>query len=196
MPRSNPEARERLLAAAGDMLRRRGLSATSIREVAKHAQAPLGSTYHYFPGGKQQMVSEAVQATGEMVAGMLRKRLEAGALEGLRAFLALWRSILLNTEFRAGCPVLAVATEEPDEDSSSARQAAACAFACWETLLADALEAQRPDRAAALNLASTIVAAVEGALALCRAHRDIAPFDRVATTLEQLVAQHLQPVAA
>jgi DNA-binding transcriptional regulator YbjK len=25
-----------------------GLKAASVREVAKHAKAPLGSTYHYF----------------------------------------------------------------------------------------------------------------------------------------------------
>lgn len=37
-----------MLAGAADMLSRRGANATSIREVAKHAQAPLGSTYHYF----------------------------------------------------------------------------------------------------------------------------------------------------
>lgn len=47
---------------------RRGLNATSIRETAKHARAPLGSTYHYFPEGKQQLVTEAVRFTGDATA--------------------------------------------------------------------------------------------------------------------------------
>jgi AcrR family transcriptional regulator len=191
MPRTNPDARERLVAAAADMLRRRGLNATSIREVAKHAKAPLGSTYHYFPGGKQQMVSEAVQVTGEAVARLLRRQLAAGALPGLRAFVALWRDLLLSTDFRAGCPVVAVAAEEPDEDCTLAIEAAAQAFDSWEGLIADALASHVANRSQALNLASTIIASVEGAIALCRARRDIAPFDRVATTLEQLVLSHI-----
>ena len=54
-------SRDRLVIGAADMIRRRGLNATSVRELAKHAGAPLGSTYHYFPGGKQQVVTEAVR---------------------------------------------------------------------------------------------------------------------------------------
>ena len=50
----------RLTAAAADLIRRRGLQATSVRELAKHAGAPLGSVYHYYPEGKQQFVSEAI----------------------------------------------------------------------------------------------------------------------------------------
>ncbi|CAM5320183.1 hypothetical protein SVIOM74S_07724 [Streptomyces violarus] len=69
-------SRERIVAGAADMISRRGLSATSIREMAKHAKAPLGSTYHYFPEGKQQLATEAVRYTGEWVARSLRKELE------------------------------------------------------------------------------------------------------------------------
>ncbi|MFE0739517.1 TetR family transcriptional regulator, partial [Streptomyces sp. NPDC058855] len=47
VPRSSTPSRERIVAGAADMISRRGLSATSIREMAKHAKAPLGSTYHY-----------------------------------------------------------------------------------------------------------------------------------------------------
>ena len=60
MSENAAESRQRLVAGAADMMRRRGLNATSVRELAKHAQAPLGSTYHYFPGGKYQLAAEAV----------------------------------------------------------------------------------------------------------------------------------------
>lgn len=183
MPRTNPQARERLVAAAADMLRRQGLNATSIREVAKHAQAPLGSTYHYFPGGKQQMVAEAVLFVGDAVARTLGKRLAAGPIEGLQAFFALWRDILIKTDCRAGCPVMAVAIEETGGEHSTALDAAAQVFDRWEALIADALQASIGEREQARDIASTIVAAVEGALALCRARRSIEPFDRVTKTL-------------
>ncbi|MFD0487949.1 TetR family transcriptional regulator [Saccharopolyspora spinosporotrichia] len=64
MSASSQQPRLQLVAGAADMIRRRGLNATSIREVAKHAQAPLGSTYHYFPGGKRQLAGEAVRFAG------------------------------------------------------------------------------------------------------------------------------------
>src|SRR3954451_4569368 len=113
MPKGGPQARQRIVAGAADMISRRGLSATSIREMAKHANAPLGSTYHYFPEGKQQLATEAVRYAGETVARRLRKDLQAGPVAGLRSFLALWRKIVLGTDFHAGCPVLAVSIEEP-----------------------------------------------------------------------------------
>src|SRR5437764_9633704 len=114
--KSSPAARERIVAGAADMISRRGLNATSIRELAKHAKAPLGSTYHYFPEGKGQLATEAVQYAGGTVARILRKELDGGPAAGLRAFLSLWRSIVIESDFRAGCPVLAVSVEEPPAD--------------------------------------------------------------------------------
>ena len=137
MARSSAPSRERIVAGAADMISRRGLNATSIRELAKHAKAPLGSTYHYFPEGKQQLATEAVRYAGGAVARILRKELDAGPVAGLRAFLALWRGIVVESDFRAGCPVLAVSVEEPPADEiPPALVAAAEAFEEWEQLLA------------------------------------------------------------
>lgn len=188
MPKSSTPSRERIVAGAADMISRRGLSATSIREMAKHAKAPLGSTYHYFPEGKQQLATEAVRFTGEWVARSLRKELEAGPAEGLRAFLALWRKIVAESDFHAGCPVLAVAIEEPPADEvPPALTAAAEVFEQWETLLADSLKAHGADAKQAAQLATLIVAAVEGTVAMCRAQRSTEPLDRTAEQLETLI---------
>ncbi|MFE5912278.1 TetR/AcrR family transcriptional regulator [Streptomyces wedmorensis] len=185
---SGTPSRERIVAGAADMISRRGLSATSIREMAKHAQAPLGSTYHYFPEGKQQLATEAVRYTGEWVARSLRKELAAGPTAGLRAFLALWRGIVVDTDFHAGCPVLAVAIEEPPADEvPPALAAAAEVFDQWEGLLADSLRAHGADVEQAAQVATLIVAAVEGTVALCRAKRSTDPLDRVAVQLQALI---------
>lgn len=185
---SGTPSRERIVAGAADMISRRGLSATSIREMAKHAQAPLGSTYHYFPEGKQQLATEAVRYTGEWVARSLRKELAAGPAAGLRAFLALWRGIVVDTDFHAGCPVLAVAIEEPPADEvPPALAAAAEVFDQWEGLLADSLRAHGADAEQAAQVATLIVAAVEGTVALCRAKRSTEPLDRVAVQLQALI---------
>ncbi|MXM64942.1 TetR family transcriptional regulator [Streptomyces sp. HUCO-GS316] len=175
------------------MISRRGLSATSIREMAKHAKAPLGSTYHYFPEGKQQLATEAVRHTGEWVARSLRRELEAGPVATLRAFLTLWRKIVVDSDFHAGCPVLAVSIEEPPTDEiPPALAAAAEVFAQWETLLAASLRDHGADPRRADQLATLVVAAVEGAVAMCRAKRATEPLDRAAQQLHALIADAIE----
>ncbi|MDQ0585757.1 TetR/AcrR family transcriptional regulator [Streptomyces rishiriensis] len=183
-----PTARERIVAGAADMISRRGLNATSIRETAKHARAPLGSTYHYFPEGKQQLVTEAVRYTGEWTARSLRKELRAGPVAGLHAFLALWRKIVVDSDFRAGCPVLAVSIEEPaTEEALGALAAAADVFTEWESLLAASLREHGAEPGRAAQLATLIVAAVEGTVAMCRAKRSTQPLDHTAEQLRALI---------
>ncbi|MDQ0957579.1 AcrR family transcriptional regulator [Streptomyces sp. B4I13] len=178
-----------LVAGAADLISRGGLNAASIREVAKHAEAPLGSTYHYFPEGKQQLATEAVRYAGGAVARILRKELQAGPVAGLRAFLDLWCGIVVASEFHAGCPVLAVSVEEPPADEiPPAVTAAAEAFEEWERLLAQALRAHGADSERAPELAALIVASVEGAIAMCRAKRSMDPLDQVARQLEAIIS--------
>ncbi|NUP45330.1 MAG: TetR/AcrR family transcriptional regulator [Streptomyces sp.] len=189
MAKSSAPSRERIVAGAADLISRRGLNATSIRELAKHAKAPLGSTYHYFPEGKGQLATEAVQYAGGAVARILRTELDAGPAAGLRAFLSLWRGIVIESDFRAGCPVLAVSVEEPPADEVPPSLAAAAeAFETWEQLLAEALRRHGTDSEQAPGLAALIVASVEGAIAMCRAKRSMQPLDQVAQQLERLIA--------
>jgi AcrR family transcriptional regulator len=177
-----------MVMGAADMIRRRGLNATSVRELAKHTGAPLGSTYHYFPGGKQQLAAEAVEWTGAAVARALERCLRAGPIDGLRAFIAQVREALVGSDFRAGCPVLGVSVEEPDAGAhASPLDAAADAFEAWERLLARSLLRHGASRRQAAQLATLVVAAVEGAIAMCRAKRSTRPLDDAAVQVIALV---------
>ncbi|MFE2493316.1 TetR/AcrR family transcriptional regulator [Streptomyces scopuliridis] len=188
MTGNSRQSRERIVAGTADLISRRGLSATSIREMAKHAKAPLGSTYHYFPEGKQQLAAEAVRYAGDTVARLLRKELDAGPVAGLGAFLALWRKIVVKSDFRAGCPVLAVSIEEPPTDEiPPAVAAAAEVFDSWENLLAASLREHGVAADQAAQLATLVVAAVEGTVAMCRAKRSTEPLDRTAEQLQALI---------
>lgn len=177
-------SRQQIVAGAADMIRRRGLNATSIREVAKHAGTPLGSTYHYFPGGKNQLATEAVQWAADTVQKVLAAKLRKGPVDGVRAFFALWRQIVIESDFRAGCPVLAVAIEE----GSEALDIAAAAFQTWTTQLAEALKAAGVAEDRANRLARVVVAGAEGAVAMCRAQRSVEPLDDVATELTEMLS--------
>ncbi|KAF1710063.1 TetR family transcriptional regulator [Pseudoxanthomonas kalamensis DSM 18571] len=182
------DSRQRLVTAAADMLAQHGFNATSIREMAKRADAPVGSTYHHFPGGKHQMVIEAVQLAGTRVGAGLEHHLQTGFAPGLRGFLAAWRDILLRSDFRIGCPVMAAAVEEPiDEAAPDVLMAVAQVFGEWEQMLVRVLVAEGHSRKISCDFATLIVASVEGAIVLCRAQRSIDPFDRVSRRLEEIV---------
>lgn len=183
------DSRQRLVGAAAQMLAQHGFNATSIRETAKRAGAPVGSTYHHFPGGKHQMVIEAVQLAGATIDTQLQKHLQAGAAAGLDGFLAAWREILARSDFSIGCPVIAAAIEEPiDQTAVDVLRAAADVFGTWEKQLTQALVAAGHAPSPASDIATLIVTSVEGAIALCRARRSIDPLDKVARQLRLLIA--------
>ncbi|MFZ2530223.1 MAG: helix-turn-helix domain-containing protein [Rhodococcus sp. (in: high G+C Gram-positive bacteria)] len=181
------DSRQKLVAGAADMIRRRGLNATSVRELAKHAHTPLGSTYHYFPGGKTQLATEAVTFAGDLTAALLARELDSGPVPALRAFLAMWRKIVVDTDFRAGCPVLAVSVEDVPDTEETLLEAAAGAFARWTELLAASLRDHGADHGEADRIATLIVAAVEGSVAMCRAERGTRALDRIGQQLEQVI---------
>lgn len=182
------DARRRVVAAAAEMLGQHGLNATSIREMAKRAEAPLGSTYHHFPGGKQQVIAEAVTFAGAHVNAILDQHLKAGPVAGLIGFVAMWRESLVRSDFHIGCPVMAAAVEEPvDEIAEQAVEAASQVFSQWEAKLIASLKTKGIDRQVAAGIATLIVASIEGAIVLSRAKRNIAPFDNVAEQLQAVL---------
>ena len=193
MTKPQLDSRKRMVVAAADMLARHGLNAASIRELAKRADAPLGSTYHHFPGGKDQVLVEAITLAGARVDAGLDQHLGAGARDGLGAFLASWRNVLLRSRFRIGCPVMAAAIDEPlNEDSDSPREAAAAVFDGWRRRLTRAFMSDGLGKDPSTDLATLVIASLEGAVVLCRAERSIEPFDRIARQVEAIALSALR----
>lgn len=193
--------RRKMIAGAADLMSRRGVNATSMRDVVRHTATPRGSISHHFPDGKRQLIAEAVIFAGTEVAAPLEKAMrDRGVLEGLRAFVASWRRRLQATGFEAGCPVLAVAVdryvgEASDKDDDAAQQhlldLADGVFTEWRqimraALLREGLAAERAER-----LATLVVAAIEGTVAMCRANRSADALDQVQEELEAVLAAAL-----
>ena len=160
-----------------------------MRDLAKHAHTPEGSTYYYFPGGKQQLAAEAVRFQGEQACRVIAEGLEEGGpLAGLRAFITVARELVTSTCFQGGCPVLAVAVEGPNgEEVPPALHAAAEVFDKWEGLFARSLERYGVPEDQAAQLGALIISSLEGAVAICRAKRSVEPLNNVAGPLEALV---------
>jgi AcrR family transcriptional regulator len=172
------------------LMRERGARATSLDAILEHSGAPRGSVYHHFPGGREQLLREATDYAGRYLA----RRLERGRdsddpLAALEQLCDEYREILLATEFRAGCPVVAVAVES-GQDGPDLRPEVARAFDSWSRTLADGFAEAGIPRASADDLGTMALASLEGALILCRAQRDVSPLETVRRRLrEQLAAE-------
>jgi AcrR family transcriptional regulator len=186
--------RERMVVSAALLIRERGAHATAISDVLEHSGAPRGSAYHYFPGGRTQLLCEAVDYAGEHVAAIVTEA--QGSLELLDTLIDKYREQLLSSDFRAGCPVVAVAVEAGEEQDrermAPVTERAAAVFDRWTHLIARRFIADGvpPDRADELAVLAT--SAIEGAILLARVRRDLAPLDVVHRQLRSVFLAEAQ----
>ena len=150
------------------------------------AVPPRGSAYHYFPGGRNELLCEAVDYAADYVAAAIAD--SPTAVQMLDTAVRFYRDGLMTTDYRAGCPVLAVAVEAGDPDAGAEPVAhAAAAFDRWRELISRRLVADGVPRKKAADLSALLIAALEGALVLARAGRDVAPLDAVHRQLRRLL---------
>ena len=184
-----PSPRERMVISAALLIRERGAHATAISDVLEHSGAPRGSAYHYFPGGRTQLLCEAVDYAGEHVATIIGGA--DASLQLLDTLIDKYRRQLLKSDFRAGCPVVAVSVEAGEEHDGE-RMApmvdrAAAVFDRWTDLIAARFIADGIPGERAHELSVLATSALEGAIVLARVRRDLTPLDVVHRQLRALL---------
>ena len=177
--------RESMVVSAALLIREQGARATSIDDVLAHSGAPRGSVYHHFPGGRAELLAEATDYAGDFIAGRIGG--SGGTLELLDELIDLYSSQLEATDFRAGCPVVAVAVEADAELQDNAARA----FTRWGEVLSgrlvdDGLEAESAD-----ELSVLVISAIEGALVIARARRSSEPLEQVHRRLRSLLSAEI-----
>jgi TetR/AcrR family transcriptional repressor of lmrAB and yxaGH operons len=170
MPRPS---RDRLLDSAVDLLQRRGYHATGLNELLERSEAPRGSLYHYFPGGKEQIGAEAIARAGEQVAAAVAHllRAKASVADAVEALAGLLAAGLEASDFERGCPVATTALEVTP-GSEPIRAAVQASFESWLAPLRERLQAAGFDRLEAARRADLAIATLEGALVLARVRRN------------------------
>jgi AcrR family transcriptional regulator len=181
-------ARERMITSTALLIRERGAHSTAISDVLEHSGAPRGSAYHYFPGGRVQLLCEAVDFASDHVAAQI-----AGATTGidvLDAVVAGFRKQLTTTDYRAGCPVVAVAVEAGDpakDENAAVLERAGAAFVRWTDLITARLVDDGIAEDLARELSVFVTSAIEGAIVIARATRDVTPLDSTHRQLRSLL---------
>lgn len=167
------DTRERLLRAGERLFRTQGYAGTGLKELTQAAEAPWGSLYHFFPGGKEQLGVEVVRYGGALYrAGIAAAfaRIADPAEAAERLFLN-EASVLTRSDYRDGCPIASV-TLDIASISEELRAACAEAFAGWLEAIADGLRAAGAPDEAAKALAGFILATLEGCIVLARAAKN------------------------
>ena len=177
-----PEVRQAMIAAAAVSLAKRGLANTSFSEILEASGAPRGSLYHPFPGGKDELVSEAIAFASARMLQLLESRRGESARSVAEAFLDLWRAVLSRGKQQAGCAIAAVTVA--GEGPLLARTAELFRF--WRATLAELLEQGGLKKKEAARMSALLVSASEGAVLLARAERSMEPFE---LACEALLAQ-------
>jgi AcrR family transcriptional regulator len=198
MTERNRSPRERMVFSAAQLIRRDGVTSTSMRDVVEHARAPRGSLQHYFPGGKEQLVNEAVEWAARYASSRIDRFL-AGMRRPTpsRLFAAMagqWTDEFESAGFGVGCP-LAAATIDCADSVASTRAAIAAGFEAWQRPVAEALVGMGVPARKASSLAVLMISALEGAIMLARAQRDTAPLRTVVRELASLLDDSVQQVA-
>jgi TetR/AcrR family transcriptional regulator, transcriptional repressor for nem operon len=179
--------RERIVAAAAELMSQRGVARTTIEDIQEAAAVSTSQMYHYF-ADKGDLVAAVIDFQTDRVLAVQHMglyRLEC--LEDLRR----WRDIMVDLMRRlgcvGGCPIGSLANDLAETDPL-ARAQVARSFVQWETMIRDGLKAiaargELPDVTEVDNLALAMLAAIQGGLLLSQVRRDTTPLEAAVDTM-------------
>ena len=156
------------------LLRRGGLAASGLNSVVAEGHAPKGSVYHYFPGGKTDIVIAALHRNRDNTAASLQTRL--GTSHPLaRRVKSVFRDLaarMSRDDFTSSCAIGAVALDI-GADETALREACASVMTHWIDLVTECLpEFPANKRRAA---AEFLISLLEGAQLAARARKSASP---------------------
>ena len=190
------KTRERIVTAAADLMYVRGIGATTLDDVLSASGVSKSQLYRHF-ANKEQIVRAVIELMGERVIQREQNALgRVSTMAGLRR----WRDALVqNNALRHGaygCALGSFASEVADHDDV-ARRTLLALFAEWKDLLAGAIRRLQengtlPPDAPVDELATGLLAAVQGGYVLAQTARDVAP---MATSIEMALT-HIEGLTA
>jgi AcrR family transcriptional regulator len=168
--------KDRIVTSSAELFRRQGYTGTGLKQIVGAAQAPFGSIYHFFPGGKEQLGAETIRWSGAMYGQLIPAVFDPApdVVTGVRDFFAGAADHLVETDYADACPIATVALEV-SSSSEPLREACADVFEGWLAAATERLAAAGIVEPRARELAIGMVAALEGAFVLARALRSTEP---------------------
>ncbi|MCX4729263.1 TetR/AcrR family transcriptional regulator [Streptomyces sp. NBC_00963] len=197
--RKGRATRERIVAAAADLMYRRGVAGTSTPAVRDAAGVSSSQIYHYF-ADKDDLTRAVITFQSEAILSHqapLLARLDS--IEALRS----WREVVVDAARRqngaGGCP-LGTLSSELSDDHPWARDALAASFTEWSEAIRAGLAAMvdngslRPETDAT-TLSLALLAAVQGGLVLAQAQHTTEALEAALDAVITHIHDHAIPPA-
>ncbi len=165
--------RQRIVYASAELFGRRGYAGTGLKQISENAQAPFGSLYHHFPGGKEELGETVIEQAGDFFGLVVQGVMDEapGIVAAVRAVFDGAAETVRATDYQDACPIAAIALEVASTNERL-RAATATVFTSWITAATDRFAAAGIPHARAAELAISMIAALEGGFVLARATRD------------------------
>jgi AcrR family transcriptional regulator len=179
--------RERIVAAAAELMSSRGVARTTIEDIQEGAAISTSQMYHYF-ADKGDLVAAVIDFQTERVLAVQHVGLDRlECLDDLRR----WRNIMVDLVRElgcvGGCPIGSLANELAETDPLVRAQLAR-SFIQWENMIRDGLHViatrgELPDDTDVDTLALAMLAAIQGGLLLSQVRRDTAALGAAVDTM-------------
>ncbi|MEU2031997.1 TetR/AcrR family transcriptional regulator [Nocardia amamiensis] len=179
------ESRRRIEVAACGLLARHGYHGFGLKALSEAAELPYGSIYHHFPGGKEEIAVAAITGTG-VLTGRIIRQAPNDVFATMATLFEFMVAKLADSDWTDGCPIGTPALDG-GSDVDAVRSACVTAFDTMEHAFAGLLTELGLGGEDAAALATTVVAAYEGATILARIRQSDAPLRTVADSMERLI---------
>ncbi|HZL48584.1 MAG TPA: TetR/AcrR family transcriptional regulator [Solirubrobacteraceae bacterium] len=168
--------KDRIIDSSAELFRRQGYTGTGVKQIVAAANAPFGSIYHFFPGGKEQLAAETIRSSGQLYIQLFATiALQApDVTTAVGDFFAGAAETLEETDYADACPIATVALEVANT-SEPLREATAEVFDSWIVGATEYFAAAGIAREDSRELAFTMLSLLEGAFIFCRAMRTTEP---------------------
>jgi AcrR family transcriptional regulator len=186
------DTKDRIVGAGAELFRRQGYTGTGVKQIVAEANAPFGSLYHFFPGGKEQLAAEVIRWSGGMYAQVVVEAIAPARdpLHLVDLFFTGAADHLRETNYEDACPIATVALEVAST-SEPLREATAEVFDSWIDGLAARFAADGLPADVAHELSVAMLLALEGAFVLSRAKRTTEPLEVAGRAMAQVVGNAL-----
>ncbi len=186
------DTKQRIVHAAAALFMERGYSASGLKQIAATSGAPIGSLYHFFPGGKSELAAETLRVAGRAYQDLVLAVFDAApdAVAGVRDCFEGAAAVLVASDYADACPVATVALEVASSDEVL-REVTDEIFQSWIGAACDRLIAAGANSDRSRELATLWIGALEGGFLLCRASKSTYPMQAIGRAIEELVAAEL-----
>jgi AcrR family transcriptional regulator len=168
--------KDRIMDSSAELFRRQGYTGTGVKQIVASANAPFGSLYHFFPGGKEQLGAEVIRRSGglyiELFASIAGDAPDVAT--AVRDFFSGAAQTLRETDYADACPIATVALEVASTNEPL-REATAEVFDSWIGAATEYFVAAGIARGRARASAFSMLCLLEGAFVFSRAMRSTEP---------------------